>query len=68
MIPPLKILPNKRKDNEIGFASSPVIFKGNKNGKSPRYVSYKYPPIPFALIPDPIMTTIVITAKANVTL
>ena len=50
MITPLKILPKRRNDRDIGFANSPKIFSGSKNGKGSKN-PFKYPPIPLFLIP-----------------
>src|SRR5699024_376580 len=68
IIPPLIILPNKRKDNEIKLPNSPITFIGVKNAIG-SVNPFKYPPNP----PDVLKAIIcviknVIKAKEKVTL
>ena len=50
MITPLNMFPKRRNDKDMGFATSPKIFSGSKNGNGSRN-PFKYPPIPLFLIP-----------------
>ena len=50
IITPLSIFPKRRNDKDIGFANSPNILRGNKNGKGSKK-PLAYPTIPLFLIP-----------------
>lgn len=63
---PETTLPNKRKHNEIGNATSPIIFIGSITGFG-SINPCKYPPTPSETIPVPWITKNEHIASVNVT-